>query len=969
MTTNRKHPFFWIVLILAALIVTLYVPVGRVIYQYGTWKLDLGWECKFVAGRCYVRDIDPRGPAASRLQTGDRVLAINGNEKFLGQGVTGLRSFVAQKGQSYGIRIQRGAQQQEFLMSGIIEKSKRNLIPVLLPIFSSLVIFFIAFLIGVAKPEHRFTQLFTITWFSVAIIYMAVAIEPLDTFFSQSELSLYILLWIVSFSPMEIATAYHFVYRFPPGIRKTLLWALIRNFLYVSAGLLSAILTVIRIRIFQNPEREAELFYPNHALIGYLDRIAVALMIFGLIALSCLLVRNFIQIRDVNQRRRLRWVILGILIGTIPNVIFFGLTLLGSGRESGGIATRESLKLASMAGNLGVMAIPLFMGYAIIRERMYDIHVVIRQGLKYLLAKNMLRILIYLPAAILAFAIVKNHDKKITDIIFSNTAYLLLTLSAVIGLKFRNEVANWLDTKFFREAYNSERILLGLIDEIKNINSVSEISKWVTLQVDAALHPKQILMFYRKREKGELALGYSSGDHSLSLRIPETAQFLQVAESMAHAQEFPSGETVNVPDEEKKWLQQLGTHLIVPMNGSNQRLVGLLLLGEKKSEEPYTPSDRKMLESLAAQIAMICENLMLKEQVDQEMRIKRDVLSHLQEQKRNVVKECPVCGRCFDSDVQTCPDDHAELLLTLPVERIVDEKYRLDKLLGRGGMGAVYRATDLRLNRPVAIKILIGSMFGDRMALKRFEREARASAKLNHPNIVTVYDFGGLEGQGAYLVMELLYGLSMRSALKQEGNVHPRTAAEWFHQILEGMKVAHGNGVIHRDLKPENIFLTGKEENQTVVKILDFGLAKVKFLDSPDSRSLTAPGTVLGTLSYMSPEQIGGGEVDERSDIFSLGVMAIEALTGQPPFQGETSSEVAIAILQQSYEVKGDSAEHRHLNEVIQKCIAKNRKNRYSSLEELQHDLIESMRNVPPFPKIKPEGDDSLTAAETHIVM
>jgi eukaryotic-like serine/threonine-protein kinase len=574
-----------------------------------------------------------------------------------------------------------------------------------------------------------------------------------------------------------------------------------------------------------------------------------------------------------------------------------------------------------------------------------------------------------LPATIILFTIVKNHDQRIVDILFSNWLFVFLIVAAVFGLKFRNRWSGWIDRKFFREAYNSEKILLSLIDEIKNLNSISEISKWVTLQLDAALHPKRIMVFYRKKQGGDLALGYSSGDQTQSLSISKNSRFLQVVESIATAQEFPFKQPSEIPEQEGEWLRRLGIHLIVPMNDSEQRLVGLMLLGEKKSEEPYSTTDRKILEAVGGQIAVICENLLLKERVDQDTRIKREVLSRLQEQNKNLVKECEACGRCYDSNCTNCEYDHSDLILSLPIERVIDGKYRLDKFLGRGGMGAVYQATDLGLNRGVAIKVLIGSMFGDRLALRRFEREARASAKLNHPNIVTVHDFGSIEGEGAYLAMELLYGFTLRAYLRQNGNVHPSVAANWFDQILDGMKGAHDNGIIHRDMKPENIFVCRADQQPNIVKILDFGLAKVKMIDPMESKSLTAPGTILGTLSYMSPEQIAGGEIDEHSDIFSLGVMAIEMLTGKQPFTGNTSSEVALAIIRNEFQLEGEAKEIKTLDTVLQKCIAKNKDNRYSSVKQFQMELVEAIRNIPPFPSVADSQPAMSSAAETRILL
>ncbi|HEX4950547.1 MAG TPA: serine/threonine-protein kinase, partial [Blastocatellia bacterium] len=169
--------------------------------------------------------------------------------------------------------------------------------------------------------------------------------------------------------------------------------------------------------------------------------------------------------------------------------------------------------------------------------------------------------------------------------------------------------------------------------------------------------------------------------------------------------------------------------------------------------------------------------------------------------------------------------------------------------------------------------------------------------------------------------------------------------------LLEGMKAAHTAGVIHRDLKPENVLLTNPKPGQSQLKILDFGLAKLRNVggsdpDAPTAKqqSLTAPGTVMGTLSYMSPEQLSGEEVDERSDIFALGVMVVEALTGERPFHGNSMTELLTAILQHPYRLPGNSPEELRLNEVLQRCLAKSRRDRCATIAEMQAALIPTLR-------------------------
>jgi len=176
----------------------------------------------------------------------------------------------------------------------------------------------------------------------------------------------------------------------------------------------------------------------------------------------------------------------------------------------------------------------------------------------------------------------------------------------------------------------------------------------------------------------------------------------------------------------------------------------VLLLGARMSDEPYSTTDRRLLEGIAAQIGLVYENQHLRERVRLDADVRRDVLGRLEDQGVSLLKECPKCGACYDSTADRCEQDDAELMLTLPVERTLDGKYRLERALGRGGFGVVYEATDLRLQRQVAAKVMMGSSFGDVTALRRFEREARAAARIDHRHITRVYDYGAIGSGGAY---------------------------------------------------------------------------------------------------------------------------------------------------------------------------------------------------------------------------
>jgi serine/threonine protein kinase len=267
--------------------------------------------------------------------------------------------------------------------------------------------------------------------------------------------------------------------------------------------------------------------------------------------------------------------------------------------------------------------------------------------------------------------------------------------------------------------------------------------------------------------------------------------------------------------------------------------------------------------------------------------------------------------------------------------------YQILAPLGQGGMGEVYRAKDLRLDRQVAVKVVSEELAQDPDRLARFEREAKAVAALAHPNILVLYDVGREQGV-PFAVTELLEGVTLRGRLA-DAAVPWRDALEIGATVAEGLAAAHAKGIIHRDIKPENLFLTTEGR----VKILDFGLAR---LDSPPPGDLetgpympgqTDPGTVMGTLGYMSPEQLRGLPVDGRSDLFSLGCVLFELVAAKRPFQGMTAAETAAAILHDAPPRLASLGVNAppEVEDVIRQCLAKEPGQRVSSARDLAFAL------------------------------
>ena len=267
---------------------------------------------------------------------------------------------------------------------------------------------------------------------------------------------------------------------------------------------------------------------------------------------------------------------------------------------------------------------------------------------------------------------------------------------------------------------------------------------------------------------------------------------------------------------------------------------------------------------------------------------------------------CPTCGRRYADGLSACPEDGAPLQAdaTIPaaamrdplVGQTLDQKYRLDARLGQGGMGTVYRATHLLIERPVAIKILNSRFVEDEEAQERFRREARAAGRLQHTNAVAVTDFGRTGEGVAYLVMELLEGRSLREVLAQEAPFAPSRAVALMLQIAAAVEAAHEAGVIHRDLKPGNIFLVESKHAPPLIKVLDFGIAKLAAdaSEEAETHGLTQTGVMIGTPRYMSPEQCDGVRLSPAADVYSLGVLLYEMLAGVTPFNGTTPLAVAL---------------------------------------------------------------------------
>ncbi len=313
-------------------------------------------------------------------------------------------------------------------------------------------------------------------------------------------------------------------------------------------------------------------------------------------------------------------------------------------------------------------------------------------------------------------------------------------------------------------------------------------------------------------------------------------------------------------------------------------------------------------------------------------------------------RRCVHCGLAHERARTVCPftgrpivDDAAPGVGGDPrLGSVIDGRYRVEAVVGRGGMGVVYRATNLRVDKPVAIKVLTGG--AQPTAASRFLREARAAARIVHENVVGIYDVGALPDGAPYIAMELLEGESLDDRIARAGALDPAEAVSLVTQLLSGLEAVHESGAIHRDVKPANVFLARTSEGETV-KLLDFGLSR-----SDEEARLTQPGEVLGTPSYLSPEQARGlADLDARVDVWAAGVVFYQMLTGQTPFDGGSLVETVTQLLTVDPPAPSSlrAGLPEQLDAVVSMALEKERERRYASAAAMRMALARALRGIP----------------------
>ncbi len=321
-------------------------------------------------------------------------------------------------------------------------------------------------------------------------------------------------------------------------------------------------------------------------------------------------------------------------------------------------------------------------------------------------------------------------------------------------------------------------------------------------------------------------------------------------------------------------------------------------------------------------------------------------------QKVTMHKYCPECYRQFEGDIVNCPHDSTTLSgpgSDPKIGSVFAERYLIESMLGLGGMSIVYKAQHSLMNRTVAIKMLHRSLKDDTMALERFRLEAQAASSLNHQNVVTVYDFGISPTGEPFFVMDCIEGESLEKLIDRKGQIPFMRAISIFKQVCDGLEAAHKKGIVHRDLKPANVILMKREDGTEMVKIVDFGIAKLLPQGGKQQQQLTRTGEVFGSPIYMSPEQCLGRELDTRADIYALGCLMYEAVAGQPPFIGNSYLETMNMHVDNHPKLISEKAPTSdvpaELEAAILCCLSKDPDIRFQTATELR-DVLSSISSA-----------------------
>lgn len=942
-----RQPFFWGAIGFGAIFLVLCVGAVWKVSYYAPAR-EFGWTSHRADGSWRIAAVDPGGPAALTLQPGDQIVAFDNDARVAIVGPGAYRRALISHGSDYSLRIRRRSS-GEHTYALRLSTPARSAVPHFVFYFVLSTAFVaMALIVGLSRPDTRVTQIGCVAGGIAALRLLGLAIAPYRSVGNGLALALDDVVWLLE--PWHFALGYHFLFLVSFPHRRPRAWTAVGAAFYALCALMWVVSLRLSLAAMAGREVAIAVQYESEVLrtLRYFlfqgwfwD--GLQLVVFG--AICTVVIDGYRQSGDQDHRRRIRWVTIGCVAALLPFVgVIAGQFLLA---QAGAAAVLNHPMWVALAylSEASFIVLPASLAYAVQQHRVLGVSVVIRRGFQYLLAKRALQGVLLLPLLGLVLPALTNWERPLAAAYPARFIYLhvALLLALAIGLYYRVRLAGWIDRVFFRDVFARDMLMQDVIARLKNSESEAGAAQLVADAVLRALHPSFICAVGWQDAASPCVLFHSSV--AVSPRITELAA-AGVTQMLTTGLRQP----FDVPSLEA----EAGPSLAVPVVTSFGRPKGLFVLGEKRSEEPYGTEDRKLLQAVADQVAIVQDNLSLRAALQHNRQEERPAATDLLPHSRRAL-ECPRCGmRISDGNTSHCPRDGQKLAFALELGQLIDGRFRVEGRLGTGGMGAVYHARDSRLNRAVALKIITDPSMDESICL-RFEREARSLAQLSHPNVMRLFDFLTVSGTGGCLLLERVDGSSWRDALTAHRTLPLNTLTSWVEQLLDGLEAVHQHGFVHRDLKPENVVIEkAKGSGREVVKIVDFGLV---FLDAgPLERGqtkLTAMGAVLGTPRYMSPEQARGGVCDRRTDLYSVAVMVVESITGEDPAQ-VASSEIALDGVRAT--LGAESPPTRRLEAVLRKSLDPNPAMRFQTAAELSLALIPALRACSAHPESAATG-------------
>ena len=618
----------------------------------------------------------------------------------------------------------------------------------------------------------------------------------------------------------------------------------------------------------------------------------------SIIALPTLVVRA--RRAPVDERRRTALLVAALVAGTGPTLVWVFLQGISTT-----VATALPLRRVGWVLYPTLLSTPLTTAYAVIVRHALNVRLVIRRAVQYALARYSVIAVAAVPVVLLVVSVYRNRDASIAQLLSRPNQIVLLGALAAVGiltLRGRSEVLERIDRRFFREQYDSRRILRDLVQQCRLARNPRELAAVIRAEVDRALHLEDVAVLFLDRSSN--AFVSPDGDvRPLDMATPLGDLVTGDADTIDVDLEQPSRLSRRLPETDLHWLVDGGFKLLIPLRDPDRRTIGVLALGEKKSELPFSSEDKSLLSAVAAaaEVTAVSRGITAGPYEGPDSASSRPTIERS-------AAECSACGAVFPGEQIVCSRCGGRTVESI-LPQTVAGKFRIEERIGAGGMGVVYRGTDMHLDRPVAIKTL---PFLAPDEAVRLRREARAMAAVSHPNLALI--FGAETWQGRpMLVFEYLAGGTLTDQLS-DGPLVVGEAVDLGIALSAVLMAIHRAGVLHRDIKPSNIGFTASG----TPKLLDFGLARIlhavgtgemsvprqshgtgvapEVTSDEELPPMTSHSVLRGTLLYMAPEALLGESPSPSFDVWSLCVVLYEAIAGKNPL-ADVGGRGSLALL------------------------------------------------------------------------